>query len=113
VLALYHRRWQGKNLGPKDVVLSPAELTQLQALSRRHPGAPAAPGQSARCELQYERHGTLCYRAFLDQRPGVRRDRIQDGSMPFDRALGHCLKQERYRDAERIFRWRWEETPSG
>ena len=66
VLELYHRRWQGEPLGPREVVLSADELTQLQALSRSHANVPPAPGNAGRYEFEYERHGTLCYLAFLD-----------------------------------------------
>jgi transposase len=105
VLDLYHRRWQGKALGPKDVVLSADELTQLQALSRLHPGMPSAPGQSARYEFEYARHGTLCYLAFLDVFSGrvYGETAAGNGIDPFERALKHCLAQERYREAERVF----------
>jgi len=105
VLELYHGRWQGQRLGPKEVVLSADELTQLQALSRSHPTVAPAPGHAGRFEFEYGRHGTLCYLAFLD----VFRGRIygetaaQNGIEPFEAALTHCLEQERYRDAERVF----------
>jgi hypothetical protein len=105
VLELYQRCWQGKPLSPQDVVLCADELTQLQALSRLHPAAPAAPGKRARYEFEYERHGTLCYLAFLDVFSGrvFGETAPLNGIEPFDRALKHCLAQERYRDAERIF----------
>lgn len=34
------------------------EKTSIQALARRYPGRPAAPGRAARRELEYVRHGT-------------------------------------------------------
>jgi hypothetical protein len=105
VLDLYHRRWQGEPLGPKDVVLSADELTQLQALSRLHPGVPPAPGHSARYEFEYARHGTLCYLAFLDVFSGqvYGETAAGNGIDPFEGALKHCLAQECYREVERVF----------
>jgi DDE superfamily endonuclease len=104
VLDLYQRRWQGKRLGKHDVVLSADELTQLQALSHQ-PTVPPGPGQAGLYEFEYVRHGTLCYLAFLDVFSGRVYGEItaQNGIVPFDRALQHCLAQERYRDAERVF----------
>ena len=105
VLELYHGRWQGAPLGLRDVVLSADELTQLQALSRLQPSLPPAPGKQGRYEFEYERHGTLCYLAFLDVFSGrvYGETAAQNGIEPFDTALEHCLQQERYRDAERVF----------
>jgi transposase len=42
-------------------VLSTDELTGVQALERKHPGLPLAPGKVERREYEYERHGTLCF----------------------------------------------------
>src|SRR5207249_3530784 len=66
VLELYHRCWQGEPLGPRDIVLSADEMSGIQAISRIHPTLPPAPGRRARTEFEYERHGTLCYLAFLN-----------------------------------------------
>jgi len=105
VLELYHGRWQGQPLGLRDVVLSADELTQLQALSRSHPHVPPGPGKPGCYEFEYERHGTLCYLAFLDVISGrvYGETAAQNGIEPFDAAMAHCLQQERYRDAERVF----------
>ena len=40
-------------------VVSTDELTGVQALERKHPGLPLAPGQVERREFEYIRHGTL------------------------------------------------------
>jgi transposase len=37
------------------------ELTGVQALERKHPGLPLAPGHVQRREFEYERHGTRCF----------------------------------------------------
>ncbi len=48
--------------------VSTDELTGVQALERKHPGLPLAPGQVQRREFEYERHGT---RAFILSRDVV------------------------------------------
>jgi hypothetical protein len=104
-LELYHRRWNGQRLGPKDVVLCGDEMTNLQALSRLHRGLPPAPGRRGRYEFEYERHGTLCYLAFLEVFTGriYGETTQQNGIEPFERTLRHCLRQPHLADAERIF----------
>ena len=42
-------------------VLSTDELTGVQALERKPPGLPLAPGHVARREFEYLRHGTLSF----------------------------------------------------
>ena len=39
-------------------MVSTDELTGVQALERKHPGLPLAPGQVERREFEYIRHGT-------------------------------------------------------
>ena len=41
--------------------VSTDELTGVQALERKHPGLPLAPGHAQRREFEYERHGTRCF----------------------------------------------------
>ena len=41
-------------------VLSTDELTGVQALERKHPGLPLAPGKVERREYEYKRHGPQC-----------------------------------------------------
>lgn len=48
--------------------MSTDELTGVQALERKHPGLPLAPGQVERREFEYIRHGT---RAFIVSRDVV------------------------------------------
>ncbi|GAB2743187.1 IS630-like element ISMsm2 family transposase [Kitasatospora kifunensis] len=52
------------------VVLSIDEKTAIAARSRRHPGRPARPGEPARQEFEYRRHGTASLVAALDVRTG-------------------------------------------
>ncbi len=42
-------------------VVSTDELTGVQALERKHPGLPPAPGHVERREFEYVRHGTLSF----------------------------------------------------
>src|SRR5205823_15093590 len=48
--------------------MSTDELTGVQALERKHPGLPLAPGKVERREFEYLRHGT---RAFIVSRDVV------------------------------------------
>jgi hypothetical protein len=41
--------------------MSTDELSGVQALERKHPGLPMAPGQVARIEFEYIRHGTCSF----------------------------------------------------
>jgi len=47
-----------------ETVMSTDEMTGVQALERKHPGLPMAPGKMERREFEYIRHGTLSF-AFL------------------------------------------------
>lgn len=80
-------------------------MTNLQALERHHRGLPPAPGRRGRYEFEYERHGTVCYLAFLEVCTGRVYGEVttQNGIAPFERALGHCLQQEWLAAAERVF----------
>jgi transposase len=44
-----------------EIVVSTDELTGVQALERKHPGLPLAPGKVERREFEYVRHGTLSF----------------------------------------------------
>jgi hypothetical protein len=105
VLELYHRRWQGAALGPRDYVLCADEMTGLQALSRIHPSLAPVPGRPSRYEFEYERHGTLCYLAFLDVFSGrvYGETSAHTGIVPFESALANVVTQRPYAAAERIF----------
>jgi transposase len=52
------------------VVLSIDEKTAIAARSRRYPGRPAAPGEFARQEFEYRRHGTASLVAALEVTSG-------------------------------------------
>jgi len=51
-------------------VLSTDELTGVQALERKHPGLPLAPGKVERQEFEYIRHGTQSFMINFDVATG-------------------------------------------
>jgi transposase len=51
-------------------VLSTDELTGVQALERKHPGLPLAPGKVERQEFEYMRHGTQSFMVNFDVATG-------------------------------------------
>ena len=105
ILDLYHRRWEGRPLGPHDYVISADEKTSIQARERCHPPAPVAPGRALRIEHEYHRHGAWAYLAAWD----VHRARLfgrcepRSGIAPFDRLVEDVMSQEPYRSARRVF----------
>lgn len=57
--ALYQ---QAPELAKKgEIVISSDEMTGVQALERKHPDLPPAPGRVERREFEYLRHGTLSF----------------------------------------------------
>ena len=105
VLDLYHRRWNGQPLGPRDFVVSADEKTQIQIRSRRHPICPPAPGRAVRVEAEYRRHGTCAYLATWDVHRaalfGTVVERISIAA--FDALVAHVMAQPPYRSARRVF----------
>jgi len=78
-----------------ELVLCVDEKTSIQALERKHPDRPMAPGQPERREFEYIRHGTRCLIATLVVPTGqilgdVSRRR---GSLDFCRHLRHVAAQ--------------------
>ena len=59
VCALYHAAPALGAAGER--ILSTDELTGVQALERKHPGLPLAPGKVERREFEYVRHGTTTF----------------------------------------------------
>jgi len=55
----------------RERTVSTDELTGVQALERKHPGLPMAPGKVARREFEYIRHGTLSFILSRDVVTGV------------------------------------------
>lgn len=105
VLDLYHRRWDGEPLGPRDYVLSMDEKTSIQARKRLTPTHAPCPGRSGRVEHEYERCGALAYLAAWD----VHRAKLfgicnpQTGIEPFQRLVDLVMTQQPYRSARRVF----------
>lgn len=63
---------------PGQHVLCFDEKTQIQALERRHPDVPMAPGHPVRREFEYIRHGTTNLFATLDVKSGTVRARFYE-----------------------------------
>ena len=105
VLDLYDRLRHGQPLGPDEYVLSADEKSQLQALHRRHPDLPPAPGRNRRTEFDYRRGGTLAYLAAYD----VHTARVlgycapTTGIEPFGQLVEQVMTSEPYASARRVF----------
>lgn len=62
VCTLYHEaQTLSSSAQNRERVISIDELTGVQALERKHPGLPLAPGKVERREFEYIRHGTLTF----------------------------------------------------
>lgn len=105
VLDLYHRRWQGTSLGPRDFVLSADEKTQIQLISPRDPITPPAAGRSMRVSSDYRRHGTCAYLAAWDVHRATVFGRVVSKISidAFDALVAHVMEQAPYRTARRVF----------
>lgn len=105
VLDLYERLWDGQPLGADEYVISADEKSQLQALRRRHPSTPAAPGRPMRVEHEYERGGTLAYLAAYDVHHArvFGRTAPTTGIAPFTDLVEHVMTREPYASAKRVF----------
>jgi hypothetical protein len=105
VLDLYARRFGGPRLHPGDYVICADEKSQLQALGRRHPTLPPAPGRPALVEFDYRRGGTLAYLAALDVHHARLFDRCEErtGIEPFGRLVAQVMTEEPYASARTVF----------
>lgn len=105
VLDLYHRRWDGQSLGDDEYVISADEKSQLQALHRRHPDLPPAPGRVRRQEFEYRRGGTLAYLAAYDVHHArvIGRCAPSTGIEPFTQLVEQVMTSEPYASARRVF----------
>jgi transposase len=105
VLDLYDRSWQGRPLRDDEYVISADEKSQLQALRRRHPDLPPAPGRVRRQEFEYRRGGTLAYLAGYDVHRGQVFGRCTPttGIEPFTELVTQVMSQEPYVSARRVF----------
>ena len=105
VLDLYQRIWDGAELEDDEYVLSTDEKSQLQILSRRHPGLPPAPGRPGRVEFEYERHGTVAYLAAYDVHRAHLMGRVEPttGIAPFTALVNQVMTAEPYASARRVY----------
>jgi transposase len=105
VLDLYDRTWKGRPLGEDEYVISADEKSQLQALRRRHPDLPPAPGRDHRQEFEYRRGGTLAYLAAYDVHAArvIGRCAPTTGIEPFSQLVGQVMTTEPYASASRVF----------
>jgi transposase len=105
VLDLYQRIWDGAELGDGEYVISTDEKSQLQILSRRHPGLPPAPGRPGRVEFEYERHGTVAYLAAYDVHRAHLMGRVEPttGIAAFTALVNQVMSTEPYASARRVF----------
>jgi transposase len=105
VLDLYQRVWEGRELGDDEYVLSTDEKSQLQILSRCHPGLPPGPRRPGRYEFEYERHGTVAYLAAYDVHRAHLIGRVEPttGIVPFAALANQVMSQEPYASARRVF----------
>jgi transposase len=107
ILDLYHHRWQGQPLGPRDVVLCADELTNLRPLARHHATEAAAPGRPGRYEFSHDRDpdSKLCYLAVLEVFTGRVYGEVgeRSGITAFDRVIQHYLQSAWAAEADRIF----------
>jgi hypothetical protein len=105
VLDLYQRRFEGRRLRPDEYVICADEKTGLQALGRREPTLPPAPGQPCRVEFEYRRNGTLAYLAGWDVHHANLFDRIEakTGIEPFGRLVEQVMTVEPYASARSVY----------
>jgi len=105
VLDLYDHLWEGQSLGADEYVVSADEKSQLQALRRRHPDLPPAPGRYRRQEFEYRRGGTLAYLAAYDVHAArvIGRTAATTGIEPFGQLVEQVMTSEPYASARRVF----------
>ncbi len=105
VLDLYQRIWDGTGLAGDECVISTDEKSQLQILSRCHPGLPPAPGRAGKVGFEYERHGTVAYMAACDVHRARLTGRVEPatGIAPFTALVNQVMSAEPYASARRVF----------
>lgn len=104
VLDLYEGYWDGKPLGPRDVVLSLDEKTCIQALQRRQVAAPTA-NHGVLVDSEYKRMGTVAYLASLEVFTGKVSGKVvpKTGIVPFDCFVDELMAEEPCKSADRVF----------
>jgi DDE superfamily endonuclease len=105
VLDLYHRRYNGRALGPGEFVICSDEKTSIQARCRCHPSLPPGKARMMRVNHEYERGGALAYLAAYD----VHQARVfghcapSTGIAPFMALVEQVMTTEPYASAKRVF----------
>lgn len=105
VLDLYHRRWHGQPLGPRDFVLSADEKTQIQLITPRERIVPPTADRAMRVSSDYRRHGTCAYLAAWDVHRAKLFGRVvaQISIAAFDALVASVMARAPYRTARRVF----------
>jgi hypothetical protein len=105
VLDLYDRLCGSQPLGEDEYMISADEKSQLQALHRRHPDLPPAPGRDRRQEFGYRRGGTLAYLAAYDVHAGrvIGHCAPTTGIERFTQLVEQVMTTEPYASASRVF----------
>lgn len=105
VLDLYHRRWRGQALGPRDFVLSADEKTQIQIRARHHPITAPGAHRPMRVESDYSRQGTCAYVAAWDVHRAKLFGRVvkKISIARFDALVADVMRRAPYRTARRVF----------
>lgn len=105
VLDLYHRKWEGEPLGPRDVVFCIDEKTCIPALGRPMPTQPPLPGRPIRVEHEYHQNGTVIYVAALNLENGRVYGEFPDSNNKanFGAFVDRLMAREPCRSARRVF----------
>ncbi|MGI0071516.1 MAG: IS630 family transposase [Thermoplasmata archaeon] len=105
VIDLYHRRWEGRHLGPNEYVLSADEKTCIQVLHRTHPTAAPSPGHAIRVEHEYSRGEPVLYLAAVDVARGKVIGDLPEANtkVTFYRFVDRVMAREPYRSAHRVY----------
>jgi transposase len=105
VLDLYAGLWDGRPLGPGDLVVCADEKTSIQARCRCHPTLAPGQARAMRVEHDYRRGGALAYLAAWDVHRGQVIGRCEDstGIEPFARLVEQVMTAEPYACADRVF----------
>jgi transposase len=105
VLDLYERRWNGRELGPREFVISADEKTSIQARCRCHPSLPPGKARIMRVNHDYTRGGALAYLAAYDvhQARVFGRCAPTTGIAPFTALVEQVMTTEPYASAKRVF----------
>ena len=103
ILDLYQGVWQGRQLGPDDLVVCADEKPGIQA--RRHRVEAPRPGRLGRVESDYRRCGVLQYLCVWDVQSGLPWGRCEPktGIAPFGRLVDQVMTQDPYRSSRRVF----------